>query len=327
MVSLLLVAACGSTSSGATGGGTQTDSLKLKDHVTITELRIAYYGLEHIASAEGLFEKYNLTVNLLPAQQQGASVLSALLAGQAQTTQSVGITTVVTGVGAGLKVVGVASGAVSGPNYDSVRGFTRISSGISSPQDLVGKKIGMLSTVGYYGEVTRAYLKKGGVDPSKVTFLAVPQSALIGALTTNQVDAIVVGDAVFGTLETEYQSTVKRLFRDQDVTPAGQFSTTYMFLADYAVSHPDIVRAFVAGLKDAADFVKKNKAKAAQDIANVEQVPVANIVTPDFPAGLCMNLDGAKAWLDYLISDGYAKSNADLQGMSWVTNQYNKGCN
>jgi NitT/TauT family transport system substrate-binding protein len=303
-----------------------TGSLKLAQPVTITELKVPYYGLEHIAQAENLFAKYNLTVNFIPTPQ-GTAALSALAANSTQTTQSVGVTTLVTGVANGLKIQGVASGAFSGPNYDSVRIYALISSNINSAQDLVGKKIGMPSTVGYYQEVTRAYLEKGGVDPAKTAFLAVPQSALLGALTTKQADAIAVGDAVFGTIEKQYTSTIKRLARDQDVTPSAQFGTAYAFTMDYATSHPDVIRAFVAALKDALNFVKTNPQKAAQDIAAVEQVPVENIITPDYPAGLCISMAGAAAWRDFLISDHYVTSNADVQNLSgWLTNTYNSGC-
>jgi NitT/TauT family transport system substrate-binding protein len=74
---------------------------------------------------------------------------------------------------------------------------------IKTPADLKGKKIGIQEPGGFADALSRAYLKKLGIDASKdVTFVTTTTAARVSAMTTGQVDT--------GILHVDQVITVKK---------------------------------------------------------------------------------------------------------------------
>jgi NitT/TauT family transport system substrate-binding protein len=320
------------TSTGASStqaSATPAPSLRLKTRTRITSLLVPYFGLEHIASARGFFDKYNLTVNFIPTVQ-GAGALPAIVSGQAQTLQSSTALTYLLAINAGVPVVGVASGYVDTfpHKYDVVRYIVRSDSGIQSAKDLVGKTVGMPATVSYYSMALDAWLMENGVDPASVKRVAVPPLNQATALLSGQVDAVGMGDVYFTNLQTGKEAfKVRTLFVDSDGIPAAKkMVTAYVFRADYAQKNPAVVRAYVAALKDAAKFVKANPLQAKQVISTITGVETRYIPIPTYPKGLCLDLKAATAYPPLMVKLGLIKDGLITSSSQWLSNKYNPGC-
>jgi ABC-type nitrate/sulfonate/bicarbonate transport system substrate-binding protein len=310
-----------------TAAAPSTASLRLKQHTRITSLLVPYFGLEHIAAARGFFQKYNLTVAFIPTVQ-GAGALPAIVSGQAQTLQSSTALTYLLAINAGVPVTGVASGYVDSNKYDVVRFITTVNSNIHTAQDLVGKTIGMPATISYYSMALDAWLMKNGVQPSQVNVIAVPPLNEAAALLSGQIDVAAMGDVYYTAAQAGPDAYHYRtLFTDKDAIPAArQMVTAYVFRNDYIQAHPDVVRAYVAALKDAANFVKTDPIGAKQIISTVTGVAPQYIPIPYYPAGLCLDLSASAAYPPIMVQLGLIKDGLITSGSQWLTNKFNPGC-
>jgi len=328
---LLTAAACGSsggttTSTAATASAGAASGLRLAQPTTIKQLSVPYFGLEHIAEAQGFWKKYNLTVDMVTSLQ-GAQGVAGVVDGQVETMYANTPDTPLLAIHAGGKVKEVAASEIDSPTYDTVRYYVLKSSGITSAAGLAGKRVGMPATSSYYEDALLQYLKGHGVSPTKVTSVAVPATNLVGSLLSHQVSAIAVGDVFYAQLESKYASKVSLLFRDMTAFPsATKYLTGYIFSDSYIAAHPDVVRAYIAGLQAAAKFVQTNPEQARKDIAALTGQSPAGIPIPSYPSNLCINTAAAQTLAKQVMALGIVPAGTVTSPGQWVTNQYNPKC-
>jgi ABC-type nitrate/sulfonate/bicarbonate transport system substrate-binding protein len=300
---------------------------KPKKRTRITSLLVPYFGLEHIASARGFFQKHNLTVAFIPTVQ-GAGALPAIVSGQAQTLQSSTALTYLLAIQAGVNVTAVASGYASAGKFDVVRFVVRQDSGIDTARDLVGKTVGMPATVSYYSMALDGWLLRNGVDPSAVKRVAVPPLNQGDALLKRQVDVVGIGDVYYTQLQAgPNRGEVKTLFRDRDGIPAAEKSVTaFIFRNDYMQKHPGVICAWVAAVKDAAKFVKSDPIGAKQIISTVTGIPPQYVPIPVYPKNLCLDLKAMNDYPPLMEKIGLLKPGVVKSASQWVTNRYNPDC-
>jgi len=135
----------------------------------------------YVAQELGYFKDENLTAELVRFEG-GVGALRAMVSGGvdiAGTSTEPVITAIAQGVE--VKVVQTYSPNVS--QVFAVRGDV-----IKTPSDLKGKKIGIQEPGGFADALSRAYLKKVGIDPKDVQFVTTTTAARVSAMTTGQVD-------------------------------------------------------------------------------------------------------------------------------------------
>jgi len=169
-----LLAACGgSSSSGAAGssGGLTKVSYQL------SWIKNFQFGGEYVADSKGYFKANGLAVDLL-AGGPNVAMDAIVQSGKALIGQSSpDFTANAVAKGAKLKIIGA--------NYQKSPFciMSRPDRPITTPQDLIGKKIGIQST----NEVAwAAFLKLAGIDAAKVT--KVPVQFDLTPLTSGEVD-------------------------------------------------------------------------------------------------------------------------------------------
>jgi NitT/TauT family transport system substrate-binding protein len=148
--------------------------------------------------------------------------------------------------------------------YDASTGTMQIlalpSSGITSPQDLVGKVVAtppapqtsMFSTTFPYSIDTLAaqsVLQADGVTPDDVTWRQMPENDMIGALKAHQVNAILVTEPLIVQAETDLGAE-EVLDACSGVT-ANLPLSGYFTTASFAKHHSAAVQAFRAALTTA----------------------------------------------------------------------------
>jgi NitT/TauT family transport system substrate-binding protein len=334
IVLALTLAGCGGDDSSDTASSGQSAAAKssasadpkLAKPTEFTQLKVPYFGLEHIADAKGYFKKYNL-IHKFQTVLQGTQGITSIINNQAQTMQGTTAQTALLTIGAGEKVKIVAAGATSGPEYNNVRFYTLKDSGITSAKQLIGKRVGMPAVVSYYSIALQEWLHENGVDPKQVKLVAVPAPSLIQALQSKQVDAIAAGDFIYTTLEHQFGNQVNLLFKDTDAFPeATKYVTGYIFAQKFIDEHPDVVRAYIAAIKDAAAYVKSDPEGAKEIIAKVTGAKPENIPVPYYPDNLCIDQSSAESWVTKLQAVGTVPEGVVSSPSDWTTNQYNSAC-
>lgn len=303
----------------------QAPSPRLDKVTTMKIVSVPYFGLEYIAKQANLTQKYNLEFEIIPQQVQGVAGVQAMVQGLADTMQGVGVNGPIQARAGGAKVKAVVAGYISGGDFDVYRFYVRADSDIRSAKDLVGKKIGIVNIGAYPDYIILAYLQKNGVDPKSVERVGVPPQNLQQALLSKQIDVAGLYDAFYSRIEAEAKDQVRVLFRDKEVAPSDKLLSTFIFTDDYIQKNPDRVRAFVAVVKDAADFVAKNPEEAKKIIAQETKLDARYMIVPQFPKGNCLDLSSAKDWVKLFVSTGAIKEGS-VGETDWLTNEFNPDC-
>jgi NitT/TauT family transport system substrate-binding protein len=155
---------------------------------------------------------------------------------------------------------------------DVVSIMARKDRGISSPQDLAGKKIGC--TKQQVGEFFLGrYLALNGINSSTVTLVNVPLTEIPGALANGTIDAAITWEP--------YISTIQKQMGPEVVTFPAQEGQRYYWLMictkKTATERPGMIRNVLAALVDAELFTQQYPEEAQQIVASKLQMDPAYI--------------------------------------------------
>ena len=146
---------------------------------------------------------------------------------------------------------------------DDIKVIARKDKGISTIEDLKGKKIGTpAGTTGQF--FLAAFLTYNGLPASEVEVVDIRPSQLPGALESNEVDAIVIWEPHAYNARQLLQNRVTRL-------PSSEvYRTTFNFMVmkDYALDNPEILKRFLLAIDRATTFIKDHKEESQELIAN-----------------------------------------------------------
>jgi sulfonate transport system substrate-binding protein len=297
---------------------------KLPREAKIKALTVPYFALEFIAQDQGFFKKYNLDVEFVTQVAQGAAGIPAIVADQVQTGQGFGAGPILQARAGGAAVTAVYSGITS--TYGDFRFYVKTDSGINSAQDLKGKTVG-INNVGSYADIAvQSYMGNAGLSPQDVRRLPVPLPSMCQALMAGQVDAVAMYSLFYVPCEKQNGDKIKVLAKDSDAIPAAaKLYSAYVFADDYIKQNPQIVRAYVAAMRDATEFVAANPDKAKEIVAKRTGFSVDNLLVPSFSAKGCIDKAAAAEWVQ--VMEKYkAVQPGSVKGAEWVTNEFNPGC-
>jgi ABC-type nitrate/sulfonate/bicarbonate transport system substrate-binding protein len=297
---------------------------RLPSVTKIKALTVPYFALEFIAQDEGLYKKYNLEVEFVTQVAQGAAGIPAIVSGQVQTGQGFGAGPIVQALAGGAKVTAVMAGITS--TYGDFRLYASADSGIKSAKDLVGKSFG-INNIGTYADIALlSYLGNAGVDVGQVRRVAVPLPTMCQALLSKQVDAVAMYSLFYVPCEQDNPGKLTMLAKDSDAIPAaGRLYSAYVFAEDYIKQNPGVVRAYVAAMTDAIDFVEKNPAAAKKIIATRMKIDESKLLVPTFAKNGCIDTGAASEWVD-VMEKHKAVEAGKVAKTGWATNAYNAKC-
>jgi NitT/TauT family transport system substrate-binding protein len=258
----LLVSAChvpGTASAGGSSSGGQTVTVAVVSSVANAPLRL---GVK-----DKLFSKHGLNVKIDDVSSTGQAI-RALRSGQAQfaggdyTDFFYQQSLFEAGTGR-LNFKLVADG------YDAAQSMLEIlslpRSGITAPQDLVGKTVATPARVVFYPPTvggttsslpynietlaTQTVLEADGVSPSAVTWQPTPVQDMISELRSHQVSAILAPEPY--VFQAEAQLGAQEVLDSCSGATAGLPLAGYFSLARYANANASTVADFQAGLAQA----------------------------------------------------------------------------
>ena len=208
-----------------------------------------------VAAEQGFFKNRKLDVELkfIPLN----STIPAAL--QSDSLQIGGPTPSVflQAVDGGLDIVVLAGGGVTAKTMTGFGLVARAGSGIRTPQDCVGKKIGVPGLGAFLHVTFRAWLKQSGVDYKKVTFIeaSFPQHADL--LRGGSIDAVVTADPFMSRITESGAGYVASYY--STFLAEGNHTIYHAAKREWAQKNPAAAKAFRESVQEAAAFMQQAK--------------------------------------------------------------------
>lgn len=313
----LLVTACGAASpaaspsgaAAASSGAPSATSASALVPVKVTTLGLCnesylYWGME-----KGIFEKHGLSVSTVKTQG-GSAGIAAIVSGAADFSFTNGFTAILS-LNAGFPIQ-MISGAYESPQPPlpaSQALFVKTDSPIQSPKDLVGKKVGVNEIGGINHIVTVAWLKKLGVNPEDVNFVALTFPDIVAGVVSGRIDA---GQAALANIGTAQVRSLGDPFRE--AVPKVVFAA-YITTNDFISKHPGVAEKFQAAIADSIKQITdpaNSDAQFALAAKNCNNKPEVLSKQPQQQYQAFIDMSAMQDMGKILIDQGYLKAVPDL---------------
>jgi len=240
----LVLAACGSTSGGASATASPTPVAPT--HIVLATLPVADTATAVLARNKGYFTAEGLDVEL-KIVDTGPATTAAIVSGAAQFSQS-NYATLISARGHGIPVVFAAEATRNAADFSTV--VTLPDSAITSPGSLAGKRVAT-SVIGGIGPVMiSGDLKALGVDYKTINWVQMPFGNMGAALQQKQVDAAWVVEPFVSALKAALNVKV---VLDTNTGPAkGLPFAAWATTEQYAQQNPKVVAGFRRAIQKAA---------------------------------------------------------------------------
>lgn len=263
------------------------------------------------ARDKGIFAANGIEVELVRTQG-GAGSLAAIIGGSADAAFTNAFSAIIAyNQGFPISWIATAYNTTEEPLPVASAVIAGAPTGIQGPEDLVRKRIGVNELGGVNQIVTSVWLRKNGVDPTEVNFVALPFPELVPAVVSGRLDAAQVplsmaaraGDDVV-ILEDPYrEGTGKVVF-------AG-----YVVTNDFLEENPEAARAFLASLDQANEELLATEERWEVMAANcpVPAAALANQAEQEYLAPVDFGLMNKIASI--LVDEGILREAPDLNDL------------
>ncbi len=262
-----LVTACGGASGNSGSADTSAAETSSGEPEKVTLTLDWYPNADHAglyaAKAQGYFEDANLDVDIKQPSDPSA-VLQLVAAGRSEF--GISYTNEMTNAGArDIPVVSVM--AIMQHPLNSI--ITLKKSGIESPEDLAGKKIGYAGQ-SFGTAVIDTVLREAGKDPSSVEKINVGYD-LRPALTSGRVDAVVDAYWNIEAVELAQEGFETNVIRLDDVGVPNYNELVFATSDSYAKKNPDVVRRFVGAMVKGHQYALDNPQAASDALLSANE--------------------------------------------------------
>ena len=223
------------------------------------------------AVEQGYFAKRNLDLEpkFIPLN---STIPAAIQAGSLQIggpTPSVFLQS----VDGGLDQVVLAGGGVLSKTYTELGVAARAGSGIKTPQDFIGKKVGVPGLGALLHVTFRQWLKVNGVDWKKVNFVETPFPQHADLIRSGSIDAVVTGGPFMARIVESSTGYVVSYYTT--FLPEGQPTIVHVATREWVKANPAAAKAFAQGVVEGAAFVSnpKNDAAVREYVVKYLKVP------------------------------------------------------
>ncbi len=275
--------------------------------ISLVHTGIAAYTSAFVAKEQGFFKKRGLDVTL--QQVAGGVLIQGLQGGSAQIA-TVPPTNLLLAIEGGLDLVAVAGASVSQKDDQTAAFVIATNAGITTPKDLIGKKIGVPSIGGYLYVMARKWIIDQGIDPAAVNFVEVnfPQAADL--MKNGAIQASALSDPF---LQRAVQNGVaKPMDYFAAILPPQTTGVLYASTRRWAEANPEAVKAFREAIAEGVAFTEKNPDAARADMAKYIKLPpeaLAATVMPRLMANVTEEQIGY--WVNTMHGMGLIKTRPD----------------
>ncbi len=220
-----------------------------------------YYALEN-----GFFKRAGLDVSVV-VLRNGEAATAGLSSGTLQFAHT-NVLTVALAKEHGLALPIVAPGAMYDTNKPTTVLVVAPGSTIRSPKDFEGKVIGGVSLGGISQLGTLEWLQRNNVDVSTIKFVEIPGSGMVAALQQGRIAAAVLTDPYLSAGRAQVRVFAKVM----DAVSPHYIETVWISNADWAATHPAIVRSFAAAIVAGGQWASTHPEQAVAILAKDLQV-------------------------------------------------------
>ncbi|WP_280460044.1 ABC transporter substrate-binding protein [Nocardia carnea] len=193
---------------------------------------------------------------------------------------------------------------------DDMSIFSVKNSGINQPEDLEGKKIGLIQLENTNHAAFVAWLQERGVDTSTIEFVLVPVPDMPAALRSGQVDAGQVLYPLAQTMIDDLTPVVPNLLEAFGHQPVQGY---VIVSGKFADQNPDMVARVQTALEEANEFLTSDPDASIAAIHAVTDVPDSLLRASKLPAfGNDLKLASSQAQIDLMIEQGFLDKSVGL---------------
>ncbi|VVE86257.1 ABC transporter substrate-binding protein [Pandoraea bronchicola] len=230
------------------------------EEISVTQWGSSLYGLPYaVAMDKGLFKKAGVDITGILSSGGGGTTVRNILASKTPYGE-VAVSAALAAARQGLDIVIVNTGTRSVAEASMV---TMPGSAVRTLDDLVGKKVAITSPKSVSEMLFLMVLREKGIDASKVTRVA--SGGYVNGMTMLEQGAVAAAVAI-EPLSILRKSRYHTLYRAGDVLKPMTTSVGITTRA-YAQSHPDTLRAIIAGRRAGVDATYADPAGAAKLLA------------------------------------------------------------
>jgi NitT/TauT family transport system substrate-binding protein len=221
--------------------------------------KTVYYGIR-----SGLFHSHGINV-IAVIEPSGSAGLSAVVGGSLDVMLA-SLPPIFQGYLRGVPFQVVAPAQEYVTEAPNALLLVQKSSSINTARDLNGKRLGVLALSDLNSAAARAWVDQNGGDSNSISMAEVPNSAMLSALDTGRVDAIVVlnpfGDAALATgrariLGKPFDAIAKHF-------EAGAWAST----SDNVAKNFDAMRRFARAMHEATVYANKHHRETVDLVAS-----------------------------------------------------------
>ena len=259
------------------------------------------------AKEEGFFAKDGLDVDLVLVNNSSieATDIAANAIQAGCNAPPVFLQAVSRGIGLQL----IAGATVSSPTLKQTAIITRSEAGVTAPQDLYGKKIGV-GGIGSNGYVLfGAWLQKQHLDPKRVSYLEIPFSTQYDVLKRGTVDGVISTEPMLSRIANDKTGTVLAYLTA--AVPSGTPLVIYISGADWSSKNVATIAALRAALADGTDYATAHLEKSQSYIAQYLKQTLSVVQSSPLPP-LRSSLSSAQMqwWADAMKDQGLLPTSA-----------------
>ncbi len=225
-----------------------------------------------VAAEEGFFSKRNLDVELkfIPLNSTIPAAIQSDALQMGGPTPSVFLQS----VDGGLDHVVVAGGGVTSKTITGFGLVARAGSGIRSPQDCIGKKIGVPGLGAFLHVTFRAWLKQNGLDYKKVNFIEASFPQHGDLLRGGSLDAVVTADPFMTRITDSGAGYVASYY--STFLAEGNPTIIHTAKREWVAKNPAAAKAFRDAVIEGAAFMfqTRNNDKVRAAIAKYTKLPI-----------------------------------------------------
>jgi NitT/TauT family transport system substrate-binding protein len=305
LILAIAIAACGGDDEGdggGGGGGGAGEAARVRGAILPTATHLPMM----VAEDEGIFDKHGIDMKLTVVQNI-ATIPGAM--GRQFDFGSTTLPDVIKAQQQGIDVV-ITTNVADETSDNAISGvFAGKDSGIAGPEDLVGKKVGVIAIGGNIHTSTLYWLINEGVDHERINFIEVPPPNQLDQLNGGQIDAAENLEP-FRTAITE---AGHKLLVDP-ILEVSDPGTLLSWMSDrgWAEENPETVQNVVAAIEEAIQFIEDDDPRAREilakysglppEVASNVKLPVYNTQIPD---------EQVTAWAEMLETIGELKGSPE----------------
>jgi NitT/TauT family transport system substrate-binding protein len=213
-------------------------------------------------------------------------------------------------VASGLNLAAVAGETLETANNKSFQVMVRPDSGINSPKDLSGKRVGTPGIGSVMHLALLYWVKQDGGDPRSVAGIETQFPLMMDLLKSGRVDAVEPLEPFVGQmLAAGFKSLGDPLLAVADPV----LFPFWIADADWARANRGALKKFVTSLEAALRIIKSDDAKARAVLAKYSGLPEAVIARIPIPAyDFKIAPAQLEVWRQMMLTQGYPLADLDI---------------